>query len=140
MRGWVYIISNKSMPGLLKVGFTTKDPESRATELNSTGAPHPYKVEYDALVYDPYKIEQAVQKKLKCKLEGKEWFRCDVFEAIKVIRDIAGEQILVEDCELDIEWEEYQAFLAKNAADREEGKKKLQARAAAAAREKKNKT
>lgn len=47
MRGWVYIITNKSMPGLVKIGYTMKDPELRAAELYNTGSPHPYKVDYD---------------------------------------------------------------------------------------------
>lgn len=47
MRGWVYIITNKSMPGLLKIGYTMKDPRSRAKELEGTGIPTPYEVVYE---------------------------------------------------------------------------------------------
>ena len=46
MKGWVYVISNKAMPGIIKVGYSNKDPKERAAELG-TGAPHPYKVEYE---------------------------------------------------------------------------------------------
>ena len=42
MKGWVYVISNQAMPDLVKVGFSTKDPTLRASELNHTGSPHPY--------------------------------------------------------------------------------------------------
>lgn len=58
MKGWVYIITNKAMPKVLKVGYSTKDPELRANELHTTGVPHRYVVEYDALVEQPYKVEQ----------------------------------------------------------------------------------
>ena len=77
MRGWVYIISNKSMPGLVKVGYSMKDPEERAEELDHTGTPHPYVVEYDILIEgELYQVEQRIHHNLSCYLEGKEWFRC----------------------------------------------------------------
>jgi hypothetical protein len=47
MKGWVYVITNLAMPGLVKVGYSRKDPELRAAELNSTGTPHPFVVEYE---------------------------------------------------------------------------------------------
>jgi hypothetical protein len=50
MKGWVYVISNKAMEGLIKVGHSTKDPELRAQELDHTGSPHPYIVEYEMLI------------------------------------------------------------------------------------------
>jgi len=37
MKGWVYVITNKAMPSLVKVGFLTKDPGLRAKELGNTG-------------------------------------------------------------------------------------------------------
>jgi len=33
MKGWVYVITNKAMPGLVKIGFSMKDTEIRASEL-----------------------------------------------------------------------------------------------------------
>ena len=64
------------MPCLVKIGFSTKDPLLRAGELADTGSPHPYSVIYDALVFDPHSIEQAVHAQLGASREGKEWFRC----------------------------------------------------------------
>ena len=64
MNGWVYVISNKAMLGLVKVGYTTKDPELRADELNHTGSPYPYIVEYEVLIEDPYQVEQRVHRRL----------------------------------------------------------------------------
>lgn len=71
MKGWVYIISNKAMQGLVKVGFSTKDPELRAAELNHTGSPYSYVVEYEMLVEEPRQIEQQTHRLLFAKREPK---------------------------------------------------------------------
>jgi len=96
MRGWVYIITNKSMPGLVKIGYSTKDPKLRAEELNHTGSPHPYTAVYDALVMHPYQIEQQVHKLLIDKKEGKEWFRCSISEAISAIKITSNNSLILE--------------------------------------------
>lgn len=96
MKGWVYIISNPSMPGLIKVGHSTKDPELRAQELNHTGAPHPYVVEYEMLIEDPFRVERQAHKALQDFRERKEWFRCSCEEAIVAIQSVAGCQIISE--------------------------------------------
>lgn len=84
------------MPGLLKVGHSTKDPELRAQELNNTGTPHPYVVEYEMLIEDPFRIEKQAHKALQDFRERKEWFRCSCEEAIVVIQRVAGSQIISE--------------------------------------------
>ena len=96
MKGWVYVITNKAMPGVVKIGFSLKDPELRASELNHTGAPHPYEVAYEALVEDPRDIEQRTHKALSDRSEGKEWFRLTVEEAVVAIQRNAGQKILAE--------------------------------------------
>ena len=96
MKGWVYVISNKSMPGLIKVGYSTKDPDLRAQQLNGTGVPHPFLVDYEALVEDPYQIEQTTHVALAARSEAKEWFRCSAEEAIAVIRQTAGQRVFHE--------------------------------------------
>lgn len=90
IRGWVYVISNPAMPGLVKVGFSTKDPALRARELDSAGFPHPFEVEVDFLVDNPRDVEQKAHKHLSDYREGKEWFRCDVDVAVKAIRTCAA--------------------------------------------------
>jgi hypothetical protein len=90
IRGWVYVIMNKSMPGILKVGFTTKDPALRADELNNTGTPFAYEVLYDIHVPDPQGLEQRVHQALDAFHAGKEWFKCSVPHAISAIRAQAG--------------------------------------------------
>lgn len=93
MRGCIYIITNKAMPGLIKIGFSTKAPEVRAKALAGTGNPHRYVVEYDLLVQNPRAVEQKVHKSLSHCREGKEWFRCSVQEGISTIKQQAGTSI-----------------------------------------------
>jgi hypothetical protein len=102
MKGWVYIITNKAMPNLIKVGFSTKDPELRALELNNTGNPYPYKVEYDILVYNPRNVEQVAHSLLKNYHENKEWFHCSIEIAITAIREASADEILLENCKFDV--------------------------------------
>ena len=100
IRGWVYVIANDSMPGLVKVGFSTKDPHLRAEELSSTGTPLPFRVLYDALVFSPREIEQSVHAAMSSHLTGKEWFRCSGLEAMTRIREAAGHRLIVEQVHL----------------------------------------
>lgn len=96
MKGWIYIVSNRAMPGILKIGYSTKDPKLRAEELNHTGSPHPYIVEYEMLIEEPYQIEQKIHRILSDNKEGKEWFRCSVNETILAIKEIAANSFIYE--------------------------------------------
>ena len=89
MKGFVYIMSNKAMPGLVKIGFSTKHPAIRAIELDGTGLPHKFAVEYCAFVDEPNFLEQRAHKALGRYNEGKEFFRISVETAITCILDIA---------------------------------------------------
>jgi T5orf172 domain len=91
IRGWVYVITNSSLPDLVKIGFSTKDPRLRARKLKNTGVPAPYIVERDFLVVSPYEVEQRAHEILEGKREGKEWFRCSVGEACAIIKRIASD-------------------------------------------------
>lgn len=88
MEGFIYILSNECMPGLVKVGQTRNTPSKRAAEISANeSAPKPMRVEYYAFVgCDPYPIEQKVHGDLRAHSEGKEWFRCDVPQAITAVR------------------------------------------------------
>lgn len=86
MKGWVYVITNKAMPALVKVGYSSKDPQLRAREFDGTGAPHPYVVEYELLVSSPRDVEQQVHRALAQHREAKEWFRCSIHDAVSAIR------------------------------------------------------
>ena len=92
IKGWVYILSNRAMPGIVKIGFSTKDPSLRASELQGTGNPVPFVVEYDVLVINPREVEQQVHRKLSHCHYSKEFFRIGLDDAIQAIKNVIVEQ------------------------------------------------
>ncbi len=92
IRGWVYVLTNRGMPGLVKIGYSTKDPSLRAGELEGTGLPHPFDVVYDVLVLEPRDVEQQVHRNLKHCHEAKEFFRTEVSVAIQSIKAAIAKQ------------------------------------------------
>ena len=64
--GFVYILENKSLPGLLKIGCTTKDPHERAKEISGgTGVTIPFQVTYLWSSRNCFEHESFVHEKLK---------------------------------------------------------------------------
>lgn len=64
-KGIVYILTNSAMPGLVKIGMTTRESiDTRMKELYSTGVPVPFDCAYACEVksYDCLKIEKALHK------------------------------------------------------------------------------
>ncbi|MBO9428494.1 GIY-YIG nuclease family protein [Sulfitobacter sp. R18_1] len=63
--GYVYILTNPSFPGLLKIGMTTRTPAVRARELSSaTGVPTPFKVIFSSRTRNPKRVEALVHRAL----------------------------------------------------------------------------
>ncbi len=58
--GIVYVLTNPEMPGLVKIGKTSrKEVHQRLIELYSTGVPVPFECEYAARVSDETLVEKA---------------------------------------------------------------------------------
>lgn len=78
-KGYVYILTNESMPGLVKVGKTTRDPEARADELYQTGVPTRFKVHHYALSPDCGELEMQMHEALDSDRVSisREFFRAD---------------------------------------------------------------
>jgi len=90
--GFIYVMSNDSMPGLLKIGGTERHPEQRARELSGTGVPTPFVVEFALFVKDWKLCESYVHDCLSEKRESKrrEFFRISLNEAVfSVVRESA---------------------------------------------------
>jgi hypothetical protein len=84
MTGYVYILSNPRMPGLLKVGSTTRHVQERVEELNSaTGVPAPFTVEAYFPAWDPKKAESEIHAQFEAKrIKGREFFEADLSEVL----------------------------------------------------------
>jgi len=84
--GIVYIVSNPRMPGLLKIGCTTRAVEERLSELNrSTSAPAPFVLEAFFYSEHPYEDEKVIHLRLAgAKLKDREFFEIGLEEALSV--------------------------------------------------------
>ena len=89
--GWVYVLTNEAMPGLVKVGCTTRTPEIRAKELfeETAGVPAPFVVIYAAYTPEHKESEELVHLTLKREKRhyNKEFFKCDPSVAIECIKE-----------------------------------------------------
>jgi hypothetical protein len=90
---WVYILSNPTQPGLLKIGYTKKLPEERAKQISSaTGVALPYKVEWAYQCFNGEMVEREVHYKLKAQRvnSSKEFFQISLEEAKETINLIGN--------------------------------------------------
>ncbi len=95
--GYIYFLINQSMPGLVKVGHTTRTPEKRLQELDTTSVPTPFKIGAAFAVIEPEKCESSIHEELKEKREnkGREFFRIELFQAIEQVFPIIKKHILI---------------------------------------------
>ncbi len=98
--GYVYILENDSMPGLIKIGKTARNSCERARELSvSTGVPTPFRVVHN-FPSDRYEIlEREVHSKLaRYRVsDNREFFKCTAGIGIKAIREIYSEHLKATD-------------------------------------------
>ena len=85
--GYIYVLSNSTMPGLLKIGYTTGDVKDRMQELSaSTGVPSPFEVEYYCVTRDVETIEKEVHRRFSnYRKPGKEFFSIPLAQAVATI-------------------------------------------------------
>ena len=69
------------MAGVVKIGFTTKQPDHRAQELSNTSVPTAFVVEYAVEVRDPERVERSVHRALSSCRAGKEFFSVSLSRA-----------------------------------------------------------
>ncbi len=90
--GYVYILINPSMSGLIKIGMTKNSPEKRAAQLSvGTGVPTPYQVADFAYVSNRYLVERALHTLFaKRRTNAKrEFFAVPVCEAKAALQKLA---------------------------------------------------
>ena len=93
--GFVYVIDNPGMPGLSKVGQTTRTPQERADELHTTGSAHPYRVVAAWAVADVRASEQAAHAALARwrTSDTREWFAMPSDRAVAVLRGVFTDDV-----------------------------------------------
>jgi T5orf172 domain-containing protein len=88
--GYIYILSNPRMKGLLKIGFSARPVQERIAELNSaTGVPEPFELEAYFLSMDPEAQEQQIHSALaEHRVKGKEFFELQISKALQVAESV----------------------------------------------------
>ena len=87
--GYLYVLSNPAMPGILKIGVTERSGAHRARELYSgaTGVPSPFRLEFEVTVRNALLRERHVHDALEIYRfnSSREFFRVDLFTAVDAI-------------------------------------------------------
>jgi hypothetical protein len=93
MVGFVYVLSNPAMPGMIKVGLTSHLPEDRARKLRSTGVPLHFTVEHRTVTSRPEAVERAAHEILRdSRVSGeREFFAVGIQAAVEAVRQAAIE-------------------------------------------------
>ncbi len=92
--GWIYVLVNSAMPGLVKVGKTTRDPLQRANELSGvTSVATPFVLAFQEYFADCDAAEMLVHRQLTRdghrEADNREFFRASPSDVIKTILAIA---------------------------------------------------
>jgi hypothetical protein len=88
---FVYVLVNKSIPGMCKIGMTVRDVDERAKEISSaTGVPTPWIPIYSFKCFDSYKLEQEIHKHLDAirVSHNREMFEIASVDAIKIVKQL----------------------------------------------------
>jgi hypothetical protein len=89
--GYVYILINSSMPGLIKIGRTIRDSKARARELHSTGVPTPFEVAFELFSESHEELEQKLHKQISefRVSDNREFFRYPLKHAIQNLLELS---------------------------------------------------
>jgi len=93
---WVYIMSNPTMPGYYKIGYTKNTPEERAKQIsNATGVIVPMKVEWAFHCYNGFALEQECHHKLEAYRvnNNREFFQIPLEEAKETVIELGQRYI-----------------------------------------------
>lgn len=92
--GFVYILVNDFLKGLVKIGMTASDPKRRARELSGTGLPAPFKV-YAYLQTSRYVAVEDLVHRILTKLtkrrvnQNREFYKIKPREALEILTDVS---------------------------------------------------
>jgi hypothetical protein len=92
--GYVYILTNEAMPGIVKIGRTSREVDLRAAELWQTGVPQPFEVFAFEKTCDCVQLEAYMHGDLREPRvhRSREFFRIEPEVALEKLRFWAGLQ------------------------------------------------
>jgi hypothetical protein len=92
---FVYILTNESMPGYIKIGITERPVTDRVLELDNTSVPIPFQCYYAARVSDHKKVERALHTAFGDSRirNSREFFSVDPFRVKAVLELMAEEDV-----------------------------------------------
>lgn len=94
-KGYVYVLTNPAMPGLVKIGKTVRSVEGRASELYQTGVPVPFEVYASVLTPDCDALERAMHESFAAfrVSNGREFFQVEPNVAFRRLDDLHLEMV-----------------------------------------------
>ena len=106
MKGYVYVLSNPSMPGLVKIGRSKVGGNSRGKQMykGDTGVPTPFELEFECLFDDCIEAEAMLHDELGHLRVNpqREFFKMDEDEAVVAVLSMAAyfRDHFVEHCDM----------------------------------------
>jgi hypothetical protein len=97
--GIVYVLKNPAMPGLVKIGITTRaEVRIRMTELYTTGVPLPFECSFAGKVKDVKAIESALHIGFdKNRInQSREFFSVEDYSVIAILKYLVFEEVTPE--------------------------------------------
>jgi hypothetical protein len=88
---YVYVLVNKSMPDMVKIGMTIREVEERAKEISgATGVPTPWVPVYSFKCFNSYKLEQEIHEHLNAVrvADNREMFYMHSRDAIDTVKKL----------------------------------------------------
>lgn len=92
---FVYILTNESMPGYIKIGLTERPITDRVLELDNTSVPLPFQCYYAARVSDHKRVERALHTGFGDSRvrNSREFFTVDPFRVKAILELLAVEEV-----------------------------------------------
>jgi hypothetical protein len=94
---YVYVLVNKSMPDMVKIGMTVRDVEERAKEISgATGVPTPWVPIYSFKCFNSYKLEQEIHEHLDAVrvTDNREMFYMHSSDAVATVKKLGDKYTL----------------------------------------------
>ncbi len=94
-QGWIYVLVNSTIPGLMKVGRTTRPPAARVAELSAaTGVATPFVLAFEQAFADCVSAERLAHAELDRRglrvAPNREFFRGSPAEIVRIVLDVAA--------------------------------------------------